>query len=65
MCGAEFVAELPQMEQGIWVLAQFHDVRLVWFAFPIAEVVSFTLSIIFTLRITKKVINHIGEEAQA
>lgn len=47
-----------------WVLAQFGDVRLVWFAFPIAEVVSFTLSIIFTVRITKKVINHIGESAQ-
>ena len=37
-------------------------VELVWLAFPIAEVFSFTLSVIFTLRITKTVINHIGEK---
>lgn len=45
-----------------WLLSLAGRVELVWLAFPIAEVFSFTLSVIFTLRITKTVINHIGEK---
>ena len=45
-----------------WLLSLAGRVELVWLAFPIAEVFSFTLSVIFTLRITKTVIDHIGEK---
>ena len=46
-----------------WLLSLAGRVELVWLAFPIAEVFSFALSLIFTVRITKTVINHIGETA--
>lgn len=46
-----------------WLLSLSGDVTLVWWAFPIAEVFSFALSIFFTIRISKKVVNHIGETA--
>lgn len=44
-----------------WLLARTGNLGLVWCAFPIAEVFSFALSVIFTLQINKKVIRHIGE----
>lgn len=46
-----------------WLLSLAGRVELVWLAFPIAEVFSFALSLIFTVRISKTVINHIGEPA--
>lgn len=46
-----------------WLLSLAGRVELVWLAFPIAEVFSFALSLIFTVRISKTVINHIGETA--
>lgn len=45
-----------------WLLSLEGNVTAVWWAFPIAEVCSFGLSLIFTFRISKKVVNHIGEE---
>lgn len=39
-------------------------VELVWLAFPIAELFSFALSVIFTIRIDRKVIRHIGEGSE-
>lgn len=45
-----------------WLLSLTGRVEMVWWAFPIAEVVSFTLSVIFTLSINRKVVRHIGEE---
>jgi len=46
-----------------WILSLTGRVEMVWWAFPIAEVVSFTLSVIFTLSINRKVVRHIGEES--
>lgn len=45
-----------------WFLSLSGNVTAVWWAFPIAEVCSFVLSLIFTFRINKKVVSHIGEE---
>ncbi len=45
-----------------WLLSLAGNVELVWWSFPIAEVVSFSLCLFFTLRINKKVVRHIGEE---
>ena len=45
-----------------FLLSMTGNVQMVWFAFPIAEIFSFALSIFFTVRITKKVVNHIGEQ---
>lgn len=45
-----------------WLLSQTGNLDLVWLAFPIAEVFSFALSLLFTVLINRKVIAHIGEE---
>lgn len=37
------------------------NVNLVWWAFPIAELMSLTMSLFFLFRINKKVISHIGQ----
>lgn len=44
-----------------FVLAQFGKVELVWWAFPIAEIISLALTIIFMLYIYRKIISKIGE----
>lgn len=44
-----------------WLLSLSGNVEVVWWAFPVAEVFSFALSLIFTVRISKKVVSHIGE----
>lgn len=44
-----------------FLLAMSGEVRLVWFAFPIAEVVSFVVCIFFMLHINKTVISKIGK----
>ena len=41
------------------------NVHFIWWAFPIAETVSMVLSILFLIRIYRKVISHIGEEMSA
>lgn len=43
-----------------WLLAQLGNVDFVWWAFPIAEVVSLTLNVIFMIKINKNVISKIG-----
>lgn len=48
-----------------WLLSLSGNVGLVWWAFPSAEVVSFSLCVFFTLRIHKKVVSHIGEDRAA
>lgn len=40
-----------------WLLAQFGNVNYVWFAFPIAEVMSFTITMLFFRRIKRNVID--------
>lgn len=44
-----------------WLFSLSGNVNLIWFAFPIAELVSLGLSTFFLIRIYKKIIKHIGE----
>lgn len=44
-----------------FVLAQFGDVDLVWWCYPIAEVVSMVMTIIFLRKLHKDVISKIGQ----
>lgn len=43
-----------------WLLAQLGNVDYVWWSFPIAEVVSLTLNILFLIKINKDIISKIG-----
>ena len=45
--------QLVVLLPAAWLLAQSGRLELVWWAFPIAEVMSFTLSIIFLRRTVK------------
>lgn len=45
-----------------YLLSLAGEVGYVWWAFPIAEVVSFAVTIFFLIRINQKVICHIGEK---
>ena len=40
------------------------EVTYVWWAFPIAEVMSLAMTVIFLIRVNSRVIRHIGEEAK-
>ncbi len=48
-----------------YFLSKSGNVNYVWWAFPIAEIASLTMSIIFLIRINKKIISHIGEAKEA
>lgn len=45
-----------------WLFSLSGNVSLIWWAFPIAELASVSLSSFFLFRIYKKIIVHIGEE---
>lgn len=45
-----------------YLLARLGKVSYVWWAFPIAEIASLSMTIIFMVIINRKVIRHIGEE---
>ncbi len=45
-----------------WLLSKLGNVDYVWLSFPIAEVVSLTMTIIFFVKINKNIISHIGKE---
>lgn len=45
-----------------YLLSRLGKVDYVWWAFPIAEVISLIMSIYFLIRIYKKIIRHIGEK---
>ena len=45
-----------------YLLSRLGNVDYVWWSFPIAEIASLTMTIIFMILINKKVICHIGEE---
>ncbi len=49
-----FARQLVVLLPAAWLLAQTNVVRNVWFAFPIAEVASVTLSVIFMIVVWKK-----------
>lgn len=43
-----------------FLLSQFGNVNLVWWALPIAELMSLAMTIVFLIRINKKIITNIG-----
>ena len=45
-----------------WLFSLSGNVNLIWWAFPIAELVSLGMSTFFLVRIYKKIIRHIGED---
>lgn len=47
-----------------YLLSLMGDVRYVWWAFPIAEVMSLAVTVFFMVRIYNKVIRHIGENRE-
>ena len=46
-----------------WLFSLSGDVNLIWWAFPIAELVSLCMSTYFLMRIHRNIISHIGEKA--
>lgn len=44
-----------------YLLSKLGNVNYVWWAFPIAELISVTLSVYFLMKINKKIISRIGE----
>ncbi len=44
-----------------WLFSLSGNVNLIWWAFPIAELVSLSLSTFFLIRIHRNIISHIGE----
>lgn len=53
--------QLVVLIPAAYLLAQLGNVNYVWFAFPIAEVSSMILTVIFFIRIYRKVIKPLGE----
>ncbi len=47
-----------------YLLSRLGNVDYVWWAFPIAEIISLVMTLVFLLLINKKIIRHIGEEKQ-
>ena len=45
-----------------WLFSLSGNVNLIWWAFPIAEIVSLGMSTFFLVRIYKNIIIHIGED---
>lgn len=54
--------QLVVLLPAAYFLAKLGNVNYVWWAFPIAEVMSLALSLFFLLRMNNKVIRHIGSE---
>ena len=48
--------QLVVLLPAAFLLAQLGNVNYVWFAFPIAEIASMTLTIIFFMKVYRKVI---------
>ena len=53
--------QLVVLLPAAYLLSLTGEVTSVWWAFPIAEVMSLTMTVIFLTRINRKVIRHIGE----
>ncbi len=56
--------QLVVLLPAAYLLALTGNVTNVWWAFPIAEIMSLFMTIIFMTRINRRVIRHIGEEEQ-
>ena len=60
--------QLVVLLPAAYLLSLSGNVNYVWWAFPIAEIMSLCMTVFFLIRINRKVISHIGEnnqEAQA
>ena len=55
--------QLVVLLPAAFLLAQTGRVELVWWAFPIAELVSFAMSVIFMVHINRKIISKIGKKS--
>ena len=55
--------QLVVLLPAAWFLSKLGDVNLVWFAFPIAEIASLVMTVIFFMRINKSIISKIGQES--
>lgn len=55
--------QLVVLLPAAYFLSKLGDVVYVWWAFPIAELMSLVLSVFFLIRINNKIIKHIGKEA--
>ena len=55
--------QLVVLLTAAFLLAQTGRVELVWWAFPIAELVSFAMSVIFMVHINRKIISKIGKKS--
>ena len=51
--------QLVVLLPAAYLLSLLGNVNYVWWAFPIAEVMSLTMTIIFLIRINRSVIRHI------
>ena len=47
-----------------YLLSRMGNINYVWLAFPIAELVSVSMTVFFLIRINRKVIRYIGEEQE-
>lgn len=54
--------QLVVLLPAAWLLSKLGNVNYVWFAFPIAELASFVMTILFFIRINKQIISKIGQE---
>ena len=69
--GMAELADAPDLGSGIsdvaddvTVLSLSGNVNLIWWAFPIAELVSVGMTTFFLKRINRNIISHIGETLQ-
>ena len=56
--------QLVVLLPAAYLLSLTGSVNNVWWAFPIAEVMSLSVTIFFMIRINRKIISHIGESVQ-
>ena len=54
--------QLVVLLPAAYLLSLSGNVNYVWWSFPIAELVSMLITVLFLIRINKDVIQHIGEE---
>ena len=55
--------QLVVLLPAAFLLSLLGEVTYVWWAFPIAEIMSLTMTVIFLIRVNNRVIRHIGEDA--
>ena len=60
--GVSIARQLIVLLPVAYLLSLSGNVNLVWWAFPIAELMSLAMTTFFLLRINKKIISHIGED---